>query len=228
MANATHDISVRIKSLFDATLPTQADKLYAGTMVTRNTSGQVGVIAAGERLMGINLVQVDNSSGTAGDLGAMAKVARQFILQAAVSGASAGQEGQAVFLGADNQTLSLNPKKGGYLGQIISFYPNGDAVIYCPNPGNSTWTTWRDVADDGTIDLPDAQQGVVWVVGGGEHILASVAADATVASLAASTNTAVADTDAKLCVFDGGTAATIKNRLGASKRLQIVYMGVQV
>jgi hypothetical protein len=57
----------------------------------------------------------------------------------------------------------------------------------------------------------------------GEAGMWLVQADGTVTKISGSTNTDAADTDAKLCVYDGGTGATVKNRLGATGEIRIVY-----
>jgi len=45
----------------------------------------------------------------------------------------------------------------------------------------------------------------------------------TCTKIAGSTNTAASDTDTNLCVYDGGTAAVVKNRLGTTGEIRIVY-----
>lgn len=79
------------------------------------------------------------------------------------------------------------------------------------------------LADDGTVNLPDATSGIVFVSAGAETIWAVVAADGSCVKGGGSTDTDVADTDAKLDVYDGGTYAVAKNRLGAAKETRIVY-----
>jgi hypothetical protein len=80
-----------------------------------------------------------------------------------------------------------------------------------------------DLADDGTVTLPDATSGMVLVSCNGEAGMWLVQADGTVTKISGSTNTAAADTDANLCVYDSGTGATVKNRLGATGEIRIVY-----
>jgi len=79
------------------------------------------------------------------------------------------------------------------------------------------------LADDGTVVLPDATSGMVIVSCNAEAGMWLVQADGTVTKISGSTNTAAADTDANLCVYDGGTGAIVKNRLGATGEIRIVY-----
>lgn len=77
------------------------------------------------------------------------------------------------------------------------------------------------VADDATILLPDAstQSLTVYVDGDNEYALVAVRADGTVTLMASEGSTVNTDTDTNLCVFDSGTGATIRNRLGAEKTI---------
>lgn len=76
-----------------------------------------------------------------------------------------------------------------------------------------------NVADDGTIVLPDAitQSLIIWVDGDDEWALAAIQADGTVTLPVTVGSVVNTDTDANLCIYDSGTGATIKNRLGSSK-----------
>jgi hypothetical protein len=80
-----------------------------------------------------------------------------------------------------------------------------------------------NLADDGTVTLPDATSGMVLVSCNAEAGMWLVQANGTVTKISGSTNTAAADTDANLCVYDGGTGAIVKNRLGATGEIRIVY-----
>jgi len=80
-----------------------------------------------------------------------------------------------------------------------------------------------DLADDGTVTLPDATSGIVFVSCNAEAGMWLVQADGTVTKISGSTNTAAADTDGSLCVYDGGTGAIVKNRLGATGEIRIIY-----
>ena len=79
------------------------------------------------------------------------------------------------------------------------------------------------VADEGTITLAVTVAGMLEVWVDAEYMKVNVQADGTVTSVYGSSNTATTDTDANLCVYDGGTGAVIKNRLGASKVVRYIY-----
>lgn len=74
------------------------------------------------------------------------------------------------------------------------------------------------VADDGTITLPTAVSGHLWVKDAdGDEGEFSIAADGTVTFIRKTSGVDVADTDTKLCIYDGGGGAVIKNRKGSAK-----------
>lgn len=81
------------------------------------------------------------------------------------------------------------------------------------------------MADDGTISLPTAKAGKIeiWVSDGvqDEYILARVYTDGSVTLITVNGNTASTDSDGNLCLYDGGTEAVIKQRLGA--RYNVCY-----
>jgi len=79
------------------------------------------------------------------------------------------------------------------------------------------------LADDGTVSLPNASSGIVKVSCNAEGGEWKVNTDGSVVKLSGTTNTDAADTDAKLDVYDGGTYAIVKNRLGATGNCSIVY-----
>lgn len=87
------------------------------------------------------------------------------------------------------------------------------------NNGLVTKCGCSNVADDGTIVLPDAttQDLKVWVDGDDEWALAAIQADGTVTLPVTVGSVVNTDTDVNLCIYDSGTGATIKNRLGSSK-----------
>lgn len=80
------------------------------------------------------------------------------------------------------------------------------------------------LADDGTVSLPDASNGILSVACNAEMLDAVVASDGSVVLTAGvTTNTAATDSDGNLCVYDGGTGAVVKNRLGATGNCIITY-----
>ena len=80
------------------------------------------------------------------------------------------------------------------------------------------------VADEGTITLAVTVAGnlKVWT-DGGNYLEVYVDTDGTVTQLVANGSTATTDSDTNLCVYDGGTGAVIKNRLGASKVVRYIF-----
>lgn len=79
------------------------------------------------------------------------------------------------------------------------------------------------LADDGTVNLPDATGGHVTTTCNGETIICNIQTDGVCTKVAGTTNTDDADTDTTLCVYDGGTYAIVKNRLGTIGRIEVVY-----
>jgi hypothetical protein len=79
------------------------------------------------------------------------------------------------------------------------------------------------LADDGTVTLPDATSGMVLVSCNAEAGMWLVQTNGTVTKISGSANTADTDSDTDLCVYDGGTGAIVKNRLGAAGEIRIIY-----
>lgn len=204
---------------------------WQGLWGTLDTSGRIGEFATTERVAGLIHQTVRNTdvNREASRVGFDVKTLKECFLRWSISGITFADVGKAVFVGADDQTLSLTPRVRGYVGQIVHVEGStAIAVIHVQNVGLSNWYTFSDMADDATITLPDAQAAVVKVLGNGEHGVATVTAAGAVTLLdtgSASSNFATADTDANLCLYDGGTAAVVKNRLGDTYRVHIWYEG---
>jgi len=83
----------------------------------------------------------------------------------------------------------------------------------------------EEVADETYLELPSSVQGFGFVVAGNYEESAFFGnTDAAVVTLIDnSANCVNTDTDAKLCIIDGGTAVHVKNRLGATKEILVVY-----
>lgn len=75
----------------------------------------------------------------------------------------------------------------------------------------------QSVADDASILLPNGVEGFGIVSAGAETMVFNVLSTGAVVKVAGSANTVATDTDANLCVFDGGTYAQIRNRLGSTQ-----------
>lgn len=84
------------------------------------------------------------------------------------------------------------------------------------------------IADDGFVDLPSGsagfgyvQAGVSTTVDGAISFRFDGDAIVTETNIADALNSATADTDTKLCVFDNGTQVRIKNRLGGARSIYL-------
>lgn len=88
----------------------------------------------------------------------------------------------------------------------------------------NVYTKEVTLADDGTHNLPDKKDGFVLVSSPAEAMLAQVNADGSVVKIGGSTNTAATDSDTDLCVYDGGTYGIVKNRLGSSKAIKVMFL----
>jgi hypothetical protein len=89
---------------------------------------------------------------------------------------------------------------------------------------------WKEnLSDDGNIDLPDAVQGFGFTMAGNNEEFGFFRnTDAGVVTLGTdadlkSTNTVNTDSDAKFCIIDNGTNVRIRNRLGATKEVFVIY-----
>lgn len=234
MANATQHITrefVQRDGVIPTFLwPTQANQgtLYHGVGITRDTSGDAGRFAAGERLLGFGHPDIPHkktsrTSCSAEDTGCDIPVINQCWLKVAVPGDAQACEGKAVFL-SDDQTFTLVPQIGTYVGQIVMYDHRAAECLIAVNAGANEWRTWVTLADDGTFVLP-ARGAVVSVSGGDNGGSVHLLADGSVTKIGGTTNFVAADTDAKLCVFDDSGAPTVRNRLGAEKTVTIKYLG---
>lgn len=85
--------------------------------------------------------------------------------------------------------------------------------------------TWSEsVADDATITLPlPTNLGIAVVTTYDESLTVTVKSDGTCTKISGTTNTDVADTDAKLDVYNNTTDVKVKNRLGGSRHVRVSY-----
>lgn len=84
----------------------------------------------------------------------------------------------------------------------------------------------QSVADDGTITLTTSKTGILRVFTDSEYAECFIKADGTVTLLYNSANVANTDSDTNLCIYDGGTGAVIKNRLGDTKTVTYKFEAV--
>jgi hypothetical protein len=107
---------------------------------------------------------------------------------------------------------------------------NGTGLTFVNGGGGTKWRIYSkksSMEDDATISLPIGKIGFVLVSDETDKAqtgLFSVFSDATVVKIGGTSNTVATDTDAKLCVFDGGTSVSVRNRLGGTKTIGIVFI----
>ena len=239
MANLTRELMIDLVPNYppiEIVRPIQAAQaVHQGNWLTIDTSYHVGTWTAGERTVGLCKQSVDNTAGAAAAKGRDVKLIVGGAIRWYIANATEADIGKAVFNITDNQTLSLTPRAGGYIGRIVDVVSGLCTILIDTQKlGREQWESWFDLADDATVNLPDATAAMVTVACGAEFIYANVGADGAV-TLAGygesdvgciSANGSITDVDAKLCLFDGGTAATIKNRLAATKRVFVRYFGL--
>lgn len=74
----------------------------------------------------------------------------------------------------------------------------------------------QSLVDDASITLPVTTGAMIDIVGGTEGGKAAISSAGAVTIISGSTNFVGTDTDNKLCVFDGGASAVVRNRLGST------------
>ena len=111
---------------------------------------------------------------------------------------------------------------GNLLVNEIEFLKNG---LYMEQGDKISvpYMTKVTLDDDGEHSLPDATEGFVLLTNGTEYIIGHVSTDGSVVGLVTSTNAAMTDSDTNLCLYDAGTYASVKNRLGQSEDVTILY-----
>lgn len=88
----------------------------------------------------------------------------------------------------------------------------------------SVYTYSNNLTNDGSFNLPASTDGLGLVKATSQDTLFTVDKDGTVIISGNSTLVNATDKDNYLCVFDGGDGyATIKNRLGATKKVKVIY-----
>ncbi len=189
---------MNIDSFKDSTALTNAVS-YPFT-VTHETSGTE---AAG---IGVGLEFTQETTG-GNEIGAKVEIVTtdvtatsedfDFVIKLMDAGAGAAERWRLDSDGAVSQTMT---------GTVKTFVYQADAL-----------------ADDATVSLPDATTGIAMVVCNAESFYAIVADDGSVALVANTTNVAATDSDTDLCIYDGGTAAIVKNRLGTTGVCRIIY-----
>lgn len=119
--------------------------------------------------------------------------------------------------------IALSSVDGGTVTERMRIASSG--LVSFKQTGTIDMFTYDgEVADEGTVTLPDAVSQFLWVDfdNGVDFALCSINSVGTVTLIANSANVDDADTDNTYCVYDGGTGAIVKNRIGSAKNVKIV------
>jgi len=128
------------------------------------------------------------------------------------------------------KTLTFN----GTNSASVQWDSNNSNYAFVPDGGGTLkfWTYQDDdIADDGTVNLPDATSGMIFACitdpndtfadASGFWMVSHDGACTLVSGTAGTT--AAADTDGDLCVYDGGTYAILKSRMGNLGEIRAFY-----
>lgn len=81
------------------------------------------------------------------------------------------------------------------------------------------------MVDDGTVDLSTSVVDTIADIrlsDNSEYMKVFIASDGTITQLSGSANTAITDSDGKLCIYWSTDHAIIKNRMGSSKTVKYI------
>lgn len=138
-------------------------------------------------------------------------------------------QGSAPAAAADQASLGVADLNGAATAALRLVNEGGGALLLrMMSAAGAAKVAFYDeaVADDGEIALPTLSNGgLVIVAGTAEGGIARLTSAGAVTILCGSTNFVGTDTDTKLCVYDAGAVANIKNRLGASARITALLIG---
>lgn len=131
---------------------------------------------------------------------------------------------------AGTKTLTFN----GVNDASIQWDSNNSNYAFVPdNAGTLKFWTYQadDIADEGTVNLPDATSGMIFAcITDPDDVFADASGFWMVSHDGACTlvsgtagTTAATDSDGDLCVYDGGTHGIIKNRMGNIGEIRAFY-----
>ena len=103
-----------------------SDIIYSGAAVGNNGAGYARPLAGGDKFLGFASVQVDNSTGAAGDKNV--NVRRRGQIQLSVSGAVITDVGQPVYA-SDDDTFTFSPVGASFVGFVKRFVSGGVVVV---------------------------------------------------------------------------------------------------
>jgi len=100
-------------------VPAAAEQLFEGTLVYANTAGYGSGTAGGAEFLGVNVREVDNSGGSAGDLNAECYQAGVFyhFTTATMAQTDVGLK----IYGTDDQTITTASTGNSYIGTCAEF-----------------------------------------------------------------------------------------------------------
>lgn len=111
------------------------------------------------------------------------------------------------------------------IGRNGSLFVHGaDGRIRLKETGSQDLFVYEgSVADDGSVDLPNGLSGFAFVNfdEGAERAICIITDAGVVTFIDNSANVENIDTDGKYCIFDNGTKATVRNRIGSAKNIKI-------
>lgn len=210
-----------------------------GTMLTlggeaEDSDGKAGIIfgvnggtstsGAGYDAGGLYLIGGTGSDAFDGDTngGAGGNVYISAGLGGALSGGGADGADGVVYLGYDGTNIT-NVSIGNSSTSAGFYYDTTNFISY--QNGLSSTKSSELVDDDATIALANVVGPILAWDADGDFVFAMILADGVVSSIQLSANGDVADTNGKLCVFDNGANAVIKNRKGSPKVVTYQKLG---
>ena len=118
-------------------VPLAAVKVYAGSIVTYNAAGYADVGDASEALAGVAIETVDNAAGEAGDKSV--RVYRNGIFKFNASGLTVADNGKAVQIGSDDNTVTIGTAGAGkvQIGRIARVISATECLVQLDVLGNT-------------------------------------------------------------------------------------------
>lgn len=199
---------------------------------TTGTLGAGATTLSGDLDMGTNSIDGDSSSGLSFDVKNDGTNDIRFTLgsDGATPVIYSPSVGNLTLLNSNSRfTFEGNEYVGQQQDGTVAIMDDSEADGVLFNTDGSTGlmktVTYVDdaLADDGYFDLPDATSGFGRVICNAEYFSFYVRNAGQCYITGNSANGVAADTDAKLCIFDNGTNARVRNRLGAAGEIRIIY-----
>ena len=216
-----HYIDQELRSLRVA----QQKHVYKGALVGLSSGGYAQPLTAGDPFVGVAYEEIDNGSGSDGDLSVRVYTLGDFGL--ALSGATAADAGRPVFASADD-TLTFSAAGNSYVGIVQEFVSSGQIILRIDPAHEQVKTITHAVEDlsagaDISARAAHAFEKEGWIVSARVVNQATAAAgiddsNTCVITLATGAGTVVTET------FDSTTtfpAANTHQDLGAVSNVQV-------